>query len=82
MLAVSGELNLEAGGPGVFPELNWEVALQPRHIMGSVAPAYQPSMTPQERNRRTIYAFRYRTLAGSVSGSLQPAGQRNQLRAP
>lgn len=62
MLAVSGELNLQAGGPGVFPELNWEVALQPRHIMGSVAPAYQPSLTPQERNRRTIYAFRYRTL--------------------
>jgi hypothetical protein len=63
MLAVSGELNLQAGGPGVFPELNWEVALQPRHIMGSVAPAYQPSLTPLERNRRTIYAFRYRTLS-------------------
>jgi hypothetical protein len=63
MLAVSGELNLEAGGPGVFPEVHWEVATQPRHIMGSVAPAYQPSRTPAERNRRTIYAFRYRTLA-------------------
>ena len=63
MLAVSGELNPEMGGPGVFPEINWEVAFQPRHIMGSVAPAYQPSPTPQERNRRTIYAFRYRTLS-------------------
>lgn len=62
MLAVSGELNPEAGGPGVFPEINWEVAMQPRHIMGSVAPAYIPSATPKERNRRTIYAFRYRTL--------------------
>jgi hypothetical protein len=62
MLAISGELNLEMGGPGVFPEINWEVALQPRHIMGSVAPAYLPSRTPRERNRRTIYAFRYRTL--------------------
>ncbi|MBW3542402.1 MAG: PSD1 and planctomycete cytochrome C domain-containing protein [Planctomycetes bacterium] len=62
MLAVSGELNPERGGPGVFPEINWEVARQPRHIMGSVAPAYQPSATPEERNRRTIYAFRYRTL--------------------
>uniref|UniRef100_A0A7C2JZZ9 DUF1553 domain-containing protein n=1 Tax=Schlesneria paludicola TaxID=360056 RepID=A0A7C2JZZ9_9PLAN len=62
MLAVSGELNPLAGGPGVFPELNWEVALQPRHIMGSVAPAYLPSRTPAERHRRTIYAFRYRTL--------------------
>ncbi len=63
MLAISGELNREQGGPGVFPEINWEVALQPRHIMGSVAPAYQPSPMPQQRNRRTIYAFRYRTLA-------------------
>jgi hypothetical protein len=63
MLAVSGELNPLAGGPGGFPELNWEVALQPRHIMGSVAPAYLPSRTPAERHRRTIYAFRYRTLS-------------------
>jgi hypothetical protein len=62
MLAVAGDLNPEAGGPGVYPEINWEVAKQPRHIMGSVAPAYQPSPTPRERNRRTIYAFRYRTL--------------------
>ncbi len=63
MLAASGELNLTMSGPGVFPELNWEVALQPRHIMGSVPPAYVPSRTPAERNRRTIYAFRIRTLA-------------------
>jgi hypothetical protein len=63
MLAVTGELNPEMGGPGVFPEINWEVAFQPRQIMGSVAPAYQPSPTPTERNRRTIYAFRCRTLA-------------------
>jgi hypothetical protein len=62
MLSISGELNLEMGGPGVFPEINWEAAFQPRHIMGSVAPAYLPSKTPRERNRRTIYTFRYRTL--------------------
>jgi hypothetical protein len=30
--------------------------------MGSVAPAYQPSPTPAERNRRTVYAFRVRGL--------------------
>ena len=63
MLAITGEWNDEQGGPGVFPEINWEVAFQPRHIMGSVAPAYQPSPTPAERNRRTIYAFRFRTLS-------------------
>jgi mono/diheme cytochrome c family protein len=63
LLLISDELNREMGGPGAFPEINWEVALQPRHIMGSVAPAYLPSRTPRERNRRTIYAFRYRTLS-------------------
>jgi hypothetical protein len=62
-LAVTGELNRTLGGPGVFPEINWEVALQPRHIMGSVAPPYLPSPKPEQRNRRTLYAFRYRTLS-------------------
>jgi hypothetical protein len=74
ILAASGELNREMGGPGVFPELNWEVALQPRHIMGSVAPAYVPSRTPAERNRRTIYAFRIRTLADPMLEVLNRPG--------
>lgn len=63
LLAISGELSRQRGGPGVFPEINWEVALQPRHIMGAVAPAYQPSPRREQRNRRSIYAYRYRTLA-------------------
>jgi len=62
MLFLSGELNPTVGGFPVRPEINQEVALQPRHTMGSIAPAYQPSRTPEERNRRTIYAERYRTL--------------------
>jgi hypothetical protein len=62
------------GGPGVFPELNWEVALQPRHIMGSVAPAYIPSRTRAERSRRTIYAFRVRTLADPMLEVLNRPG--------
>ena len=62
MLALSGELNLTIGGFPVRPEINLEVALQPRHTMGSIAPAYQPSRTPEERNRRSIYAEKYRTL--------------------
>lgn len=62
MLFVSGELNLTEGGIPARPEINLEVAMQPRHIMGSVAPAYQPSPTPSQRNRRTIYAERIRTL--------------------
>ena len=63
MLAVTGELNPEMGGPGVFPKINWEVAMQPRHIMGSVAPAYTPSVKKSDRDRRTVYAFRFRTLS-------------------
>jgi hypothetical protein len=74
MLAISGELNRTSGGPGNFPELNWEVALQPRHIMGSVAPAYLPSRTPEERHRRTIYAFRYRTLSDPLLEVLNRPG--------
>jgi hypothetical protein len=60
MLAVSGELNPEMGGVPVRPEMNREAALQPRQIMGTYAPAYQPSPTPAERNRRTVYAMTIR----------------------
>ena len=62
MLMVSGELNVEMGGVPIRPVINREVAFQPRHVMGSVTPCYQPSRTPAERNRRTIYALKMRTL--------------------
>ncbi len=62
MLQVSGELNLKMGGLPIRPEINREVALQPRHIMGSIAPAYQPSPSPEERHRRSIYAYQLRGL--------------------
>ncbi len=62
MLYVTGELNMEVGGRPVRPEIHQEVALQPRQIMGSVAPAYQPSPTRKDRNRRTIYALRQRGI--------------------
>jgi mono/diheme cytochrome c family protein len=74
MLAASGELNLEMGGPGSLPELNWEVALQPRQIMGAMAPAYIPSRTREERNRRTIYSFRIRNLADPLLEVLNRPG--------
>ena len=63
MLLVSGELNAELGGVPAMPEINMEVALQPRMIQFSIAPAYQPARTPQERNRRSIYAYRVRGQA-------------------
>ena len=62
-LLISGELNREAGGVPIMPEINLEVALQPRMIQFSIAPAHQPSRTPAERNRRTIYAYRVRGQA-------------------
>ncbi len=63
MLAVSGELNPEIGGLPVRPEINLEVALAPRMLQFSLAPAWQPSRTPAERNRRSIYVYRVRGLA-------------------
>lgn len=63
MLFVSGDLNPELGGLPIMPEINMEVALQPRMIQFSIAPAHQPSRTPAERNRRTIYAYRVRGQA-------------------
>lgn len=62
MLMASGELNPAIGGIPVRPEINQEIALQPRHTMGSIAPAYQPSRLPASRNRRTIYAEKIRNL--------------------
>ena len=63
VLLVTGELNAEAGGVPAKPEINMDVALQPRMIQFSIAPAYQPSRTPQERHRRSIYAYRVRGQA-------------------
>ncbi|MBX6312343.1 MAG: DUF1553 domain-containing protein, partial [Isosphaeraceae bacterium] len=62
ILAVSGELSPTAGGPGTFPEMNRDVALQPRQIMGTIAPAYEPSPRREQRHRRTIYTVQRRNL--------------------
>lgn len=63
MLSITGELVHGEGGVPIMPEINMEVALQPRMIQFSLAPAYQPSPTPDERNRRTIYAYHVRGQA-------------------
>jgi len=63
MLLVSGELTRRVGGLPAMPEINMEVALQPRMIQFSIAPAHQPSRTPWLRNRRTIYTYRVRGQA-------------------
>ena len=60
MLAVSGELNVEVGGLPVFPEVNMEFQSQPRMNQVTIAPAYQPSRLPRQRNRRSLYVYRMR----------------------
>jgi hypothetical protein len=60
MLAASGELDLTVGGVPVRPEIHPDVALQPRQVMGTFAPAWEPSPRPEERHRRTLYALKLR----------------------
>ncbi|MCO8124548.1 PSD1 and planctomycete cytochrome C domain-containing protein [Stieleria sp. TO1_6] len=62
MLSVSGELNAKLGGIPCRPEINIEVALQPRMVMGTFAPAWVPNPKPQQRHRRSIYVTRLRGL--------------------
>ncbi len=62
-LAISGELNPALGGVPCRPEMNLEVALQPRQVMGTFAAAWQPDPLPEDRHRRSIYACRLRGLA-------------------
>ena len=62
MLAVSGELSDDRGGPGTYPQINQEVSRQARHAMGSVQPPYHPAPTKKKRNRRSTYSFQQRSL--------------------
>lgn len=62
MLFVSGELNPSLGGIPARPDINREVAFQPRQIMGGVASVYEPDPLPSQRNRRTIYSEKIRGL--------------------
>ncbi|MCI0462499.1 MAG: PSD1 and planctomycete cytochrome C domain-containing protein [Gemmataceae bacterium] len=66
VLSVAGELSQTAGGPPVRPEINRDMALQPRQIMGALAPMYEPSPTREQRNRRTVYTAHIRTLANPL----------------
>lgn len=67
ILQSTGELVHEIGGLPIMPEINMEVALQPRMIQFSIAPAYQPSPTPEQRNRRSVYAYQVRGQADPFS---------------
>lgn len=67
MLVVSGQLNDTIGGLPIKPEINLEVALQPRMLQNSLAPAYQPSSQKKDRHRRSLYAYQCRGQADPFS---------------
>ena len=73
ILAVSGELSPLPGGPGTYPQINSDVARQPRHAMGTLRPAYHASPTKAERNRRSIYSFQQRSLIDPMIESFNGA---------
>ncbi len=62
MLAVTKELNSTIGGIPCRPEINVEVAMQPRQVMGTFAAAWVPNPRPSERHRRSIYVLKLRGL--------------------
>lgn len=63
ILCATGEMTHCNGGLPIMPEINMEVALQPRMIQFSLAPAYQPSPTTRQRHRRSVYAYQVRGQA-------------------
>ena len=62
IISVAGELSDMTGGPGTYPQINTDVALQPRHAMGTLRPIYEPEPTRRRRNRRSVYSFQQRSL--------------------
>jgi len=62
MLSITGELNPMLGGIPNRPEINIEVAMQPRQVMGTFAAAWVPNPLPQQRHRRSLYALKIRGL--------------------
>ena len=62
MIAVAGELSDLAGGPGTYPQINSDVARQPRHAMGTLRPVYEAEPVRRRRNRRSVYSFQQRSL--------------------
>ncbi|HET6576465.1 MAG TPA: PSD1 and planctomycete cytochrome C domain-containing protein, partial [Fimbriiglobus sp.] len=66
MLAVSGNLNLKAGGPSVYPKLSAEV------LAGISYPnkkEHWPDSPPAEANRRSVYVFVKRSLRVPILSS-------------
>tara|TARA_R110002049_G_scaffold2750_2_gene21582 strand:+ start:408905 stop:411601 length:2697 start_codon:yes stop_codon:yes gene_type:complete len=74
MLVASGELNRQIGGIPARPDVNLEVAFQPRQIMGGTASVYEPDPLPDQRNRRSLYAEKLRGLRDPFFESFNQPG--------
>lgn len=74
MLVASGELNGQVGGIPARPDINAEVALQPRQLMGGAASVYEPDSLPEQRNRRSVYAEKQRGLRDPFLESFNQPG--------
>ncbi|MGI9239439.1 MAG: PSD1 and planctomycete cytochrome C domain-containing protein, partial [Verrucomicrobiales bacterium] len=74
MLAVSGELERGIGGIPCRPDINLEVAMQPRQIMGGTASVYEPDPLPEQRNRRSLYAEKIRGLRDPFAETFNQPG--------
>ncbi len=60
MLSITSELIPTLGGIPNRPEINIEVAMQPRQVMGTFAAAWVPNPLPEQRHRRSLYALKIR----------------------
>ncbi|MDA8745854.1 DUF1553 domain-containing protein [Rubripirellula amarantea] len=74
MLWASDELNRQVGGIPARPDMNLEVAFQPRQIMGGTASVYEPDPLPSQRNRRSLYAEKLRGLRDPFLESFNQPG--------
>ena len=74
LLSVAGELSPDSGGPGTFPEISEDVAMQPRLIMGTLAPVWRPSALRRDRHRRTIYTYQKRGVPDPFVETFNGAG--------
>ena len=81
MLWSSGELNPQVGGIPSRPDVNLEVAMQPRQIMGGTASVYEPDSKAAQRNRRTLYAEKVRGLRDPFLETFNQPGPDNSCES-
>ncbi len=77
MLVASGEMNPQVGGIPARADINFEVAVQPRQIMGGTASVFEPHPKPAMRNRRSLYAERARGLRDPFMEAFNQPGPDN-----